>query len=250
MIYVPNKNIEKMIDFFSRLDNYMKYKGLNDNKITVQSDMSNGLIGKARKRGALSQDNISKILYTYPDLNANWLLIGKGEMLIDDIPVDLSKKSNGEAKNVFKLRTDNNVTNQDIPLFNIEAAAGLVELFQNQSDTTPIDTLHIPNLPKCDGAIFVTGDSMYPLLKSGDIVAYKQISDFVNDIFWGEMYIISVDVDDEEYISVKYVQKSDKGEQYLKLVSQNAHHQPKDVKLKKVRAMALVKASVRINSMG
>ena len=54
-----------MIDFFSRLDKFMTYKGLNDNKLTVETGISNGLIGKARKRGSLSQENISKILYTY-----------------------------------------------------------------------------------------------------------------------------------------------------------------------------------------
>lgn len=149
----------------------------------------------------------------------------------------------------FLLRTDSQLNNQSIPLFNIEATAGLVELFQNTSKSIPIDTLSIPNLPKCDGAVFVTGDSMYPLLKSGDIVAYKQINDIQNEIFWGEMYLISIEVSGEEFISVKYIQKSEKGDQYIKLVSQNIHHQPKDVLIRKVRAMAIVKASVRINSM-
>lgn len=75
-----------MIDFFDRLDNYMKYKGLNDNKITVETGISNGLIGKARKkRGSLSQDNISKILCCYSDLSADWLLTGRGEMLKAEI---------------------------------------------------------------------------------------------------------------------------------------------------------------------
>lgn len=154
-----------------------------------------------------------------------------------------------ESTKVYKLRTDRNEDFQNIPLYNIEASAGLVELFQNQGDQTPIDTIHIPNLPKCDGAVFVTGDSMYPLLKSGDIVAYKQIHDIENEIFWGEMYLVSVEVSGEEYISVKYIQKSDKGEKYIKLVSQNQHHQPKNVLLKKVRALALIKASIRINAM-
>jgi hypothetical protein len=75
-----------MIDFFDRLDKFMKYKGLNDNKITVSTGISNGLIGKGRLRGALSQESISKILYTYPDLDANWLLTGKGNMLKSDSP--------------------------------------------------------------------------------------------------------------------------------------------------------------------
>jgi len=54
----------------------MKNKGLNDNKITVEAGIANGIIGKARKRGHLSQENISKILLRYPDLDANWLFRG------------------------------------------------------------------------------------------------------------------------------------------------------------------------------
>jgi hypothetical protein len=75
-----------MIYFFDRLDKFMQYKGLNDNKITVSAGVSNGLIGKGRQRGALSQDSISKILCAYPELDANWLLTGKGDMLKSDSP--------------------------------------------------------------------------------------------------------------------------------------------------------------------
>lgn len=74
-----------MSDFFDRLDKYMEYKGLNDNKITVETSISNGLIGKARKRGGLSQENISKILNTYSDLDANWWFRGEGEMILKEM---------------------------------------------------------------------------------------------------------------------------------------------------------------------
>ncbi|WP_299683000.1 S24 family peptidase [uncultured Tenacibaculum sp.] len=190
---------------------------------------------------------MTKIIENYPHFDSLWLLTGKGEMLVKS---DLVVNSEVVANNVFKLKTDHAIGKQSVPLYNVEAAAGLVELFQSHGDTQPVGTLNIPNLPKCDGAVFVTGDSMYPLLKSGDIVAYKQIYDFYSEIFWGEMYLISVEVADEEFISVKYIQKSEKGEDYIKLVSQNKHHQPKDIKMSKIRAMALVKASVRMNSMG
>ena len=89
---------------------------------------------------------------------------------------------------------------------------------------------------------------MYPLLKSGDIVLYKE-TEFEN-IFFGEMYLLSVKLNDwEEYITVKYVQKSDQGGEYVKLVSQNSHHQPKDIHISKISALALIKASIRINTM-
>ncbi|QTY26358.1 hypothetical protein [Flavobacterium sp. CS20] len=59
----------------------MKFKGLNDNKLSNQAEISNGLIGKARKRGSLSGKNISKLINTYQDLSADWLFTGQGSML-------------------------------------------------------------------------------------------------------------------------------------------------------------------------
>lgn len=70
-----------MIFFFQRLDLYMEYKGLNDNKLSLETGISNGLIGKARKRGSLSGQNISKLINTYKDLSADWLFRGEGEMI-------------------------------------------------------------------------------------------------------------------------------------------------------------------------
>ena len=143
-------------------------------------------------------------------------------------------------------RTDNSLPMQSVPLYSIEGTAGLVPLFTDNSRATPINYIHIPNLPKCDGAIYIVGDSMYPLLKSGDIVLYKQLKD-INDIFWGDMYLLSIDLDGEEFITVKYIQKSDR-EGYVKLVSQNPHHADKEVAIDRIRAIALVKASIRMNS--
>lgn len=73
--------LSKMIDFFERLDFYMDYKGLNDHKLSLETGISNGLIGKARKRGSLSGQNISKLINTYHDLSADWLFRGEGKMI-------------------------------------------------------------------------------------------------------------------------------------------------------------------------
>lgn len=174
------------------------------------------------------------------EIDANWLLTGKGEML-------RNSKMN-DTPNVFMQKTDNVMSVQQIPLYSLEATAGIVQLFKDQYPTK--DFISIPNLPKCDGALYVNGDSMYPLLKSGDIVMYKQIQDIANCIFiWGEIYLISFNSDGDDYSTVKYIQKSEKGDAYIKLVSQNSHHQPLDLPVKNLTALALVKASIRINAM-
>jgi len=93
-----------MIDFFQRLDVYMDYKGLNDHKLSLETGISNGLIGKARKRGSLSGQNISKLINTYKDLSADWLFRGEGNMIKNeenvsnqesdkDYIIDLQKKT-------------------------------------------------------------------------------------------------------------------------------------------------------------
>lgn len=173
------------------------------------------------------------------DFNANpeWVDNGKGKMF------------NAEPDfTPYTHRTDKSLPLQSVPLYSIEGTAGLVPIFAEGSTAQPINYIHIPNLPKCDGAIYVVGDSMYPLLKSGDIILYKQLRD-VRDVFWGDMYLLSIDMDGEEYITVKYVQKSEH-EGYIRLVSQNQHHADKEIEVSRIRAIALIKASVRMHTIG
>lgn len=222
-----------------------------------------------------SIETLSKIIRIF-NISYSWLIDGEGDMFLEETK---------SAKNVIKKNdniNDNNFDNkpkvqkmlsneeppynivplpsnrktkdavypiQEIPLYDLEATAGLKELFSGgKSATQVLDTIKIPHLPKCDGAISITGDSMYPLLKSGDMVLYKEVP--LDSIFYGEMYLLAYQIDDwEEYITVKYVQKSELGDDYLKLVSQNQHHQPRNVKKAQITAIAIIKASIRINTM-
>ncbi len=186
--------------------------------------------GKAR----LSSRN-RNILIQDLNVNPEWLETGEGEMF--NAEPDLT---------TYMHRTDRSLPLQSVPLYSIEGTAGLVPLFADRTQAKPVNYIHIPNLPKCDGAIYIVGDSMYPLLKSGDIVLYKQLRR-LEDIFWGDMYLLSIDIDGEEYITVKYIQKSER-KGYVKLVSQNPHHADKEVEIERIRAIALVKASIRMNS--
>src|SRR3712207_7282358 len=84
--------------------------------------------------------------------------------------------------------------------------------------------------------IYVSGDSMYPILKSGDIVGYKELNSF-ESIIYGEIYLVSFMIEGDEYLAVKYVKRSEK-EKHIKLVSYNVHHEPMDIPFAAVNAMA------------
>ena len=221
-----------------RMREYLDYKGITKYKFCNDLGFSNKFLDNSSNMGT---DKACKILHHYPEINSEWLLTGKGPMVKED-------NANIIIMNNDRKTIDSLQVSQEIPLYDLEAVAGLRELFNSGKPQRVLDTIKIPNLPKCDGAISVTGDSMYPLLKSGDIVLYKE-TEFEN-IFFGEMYLLSVKLNDwEEYITVKYVQKSDQGSDFVKLVSQNSHHQPKDIHISKISALALIKASIRINTM-
>ena len=177
------------------------------------------------------------ILVQELNVNPEWLEGGKGNMF--NAEPDLT---------AYMHRTDNSLPLQSVPLYSIEGTAGLVPLFADQAQAKPVNFIHIPNLPKCDGAIYIVGDSMYPLLKSGDIVFYKQVHDIMHSIIWGEMYLISFDIDGDEYVSVKYLQKSDIPD-HIVLVSYNEHHKPMEIHINRIRALAFIKASLRLNSL-
>ena len=149
---------------------------------------------------------------------------------------------------VFKLRTDRLIDRQQIPIYDMEAVAGLVPLFADQYSQSIVEVMETTLIPKCDGGLRIVGDSMYPLLKSGDIVFYKQVHDIMHSIIWGEMYLISFDIDGDEYVSVKYLQKSDTPD-HIVLVSYNEHHKPMEIHINRIRALAFIKASLRLNSL-
>lgn len=221
-----------------RVREYLDYKGITKYKFCNDLGFSNKFLDNSSNMGT---DKACKILHHYPDINSEWLLTGNGAMLKEN-------NTNIVIMNNDRKTMDSLHASQEIPLYDLEAVAGLRELFNSGKPQRILDTIKIPNLPKCDGAISVTGDSMYPLLKSGDIILYKE-TEFEN-IFFGEMYLLSVKLNDwEEYITVKYVQKSEHGHDFVKLVSQNSHHQPKDIHISKISALALIKASIRINTM-
>ena len=174
------------------------------------------------------------------DIDANWLLSGQGSMLKSD--VEQITEIHKPTKYMEKI-----LEYQEITLYDIHAAANLRTLFADKNQNI-LGKIQLPNIPKCDGAMYVTGDSMDPLIKAGDIICYKEIYDFGN-IIPGEMYLVSMDIEGDEYLTLKYITHSDNGKDWIRLESYNKRHDPKDFELSRVNALALIKISIRMNTM-
>ncbi|WP_294617422.1 helix-turn-helix domain-containing protein [uncultured Bacteroides sp.] len=179
------------------------------------------------------------------EVDYNWLLTGKGSPKPQQKRCD-SEWVRGEVEILHNPKTPDAVDDRSVALYDIAAAANLKTLLADKRQYV-VGRIQIPSIPVCDGALYISGDSMYPILKSGDIVGFKEINSFSN-VIYGEMYLVSFVIDGDEYLSVKYVNRSDR-EGCLKLVSYNPHHEPMDVPLEAINAMAIVKFSIRKNMM-
>ena len=103
---------------------YLEYKGVTENKATVDCELSKGLLGQAKSgKSDLGNKTIEKVLSFYQDLSRVWLLTGEGEMLKSDVSqtskgdntiqvsgnnvdmrnINQSKGSGGDAKRIKEL---------------------------------------------------------------------------------------------------------------------------------------------------
>ena len=79
----------------NRLKKYIDYKGISISAFERSIGMSNASFGKSLKNGgSIGGDKLEKILSVYPDINAEWLLTGAGEMLKSTTKMNISHIDN------------------------------------------------------------------------------------------------------------------------------------------------------------
>ena len=225
-----------------RIIQFLEYKGISITKVEQELGWSKSSLLKSNN---LSGDKISEFVLQYPELSPEWLLTGEGKMLREESPF------NGVVIPVAHSKTPEKTVPMSVfNLYDIDISAGLTRLFAEDGDRRKafLGQISIPNMPKCDGAVKVIGDSMYPLLKSGDIIAYREIHN-IEAIQWGEIYILQLEYDSDISVVVKYVKKSELGSDHVLLVSYNKEHDPKDIDVKNITAIARVILCIRQMSM-
>ncbi len=227
---------QKISPIKQRILQYVESLGISKREFYTKIGVSRGTL---ESKTGITEDVLAKFIATYPNISIEWLLTGDGKP-------EKEQKSLITVKQEFPLRTDRKLEIQDIPLYDMNATAGIIGIF-NEDNVQPEDYLRIPNLPRVDGAIYVMGESMSPLLKSGDIIIYKKLELSLDSILWGQIYLLSFAAGGDSFTVVKYIQKSDLPG-YIRLVSQNERFQPKDIPLASIQALAIVKASITFHT--
>ena len=222
-----SNNMERKID---RFDKYIKYKHLNDNKVTVECSFSVGTLGKSRGKGRdLSARSIEVLLTKFKDLNRIWLLTGEGNMISNT-----AKKEKEEL-----LINKGNEVNKEIPLIPFAAVSsafnGDISVAKGECER-----YIIPTFKDADFLISVRGNSMEPLFFSGDIIACKIIKESRSWFQHKKAYVL----DTTQGALIQYVTLS-KDKTCISIISENKSYPSQDVPIESIRNVAIVLGVIR-----
>lgn len=156
---IVSQRLTEIIDHFSD-GNEKRFADSLDVKPAVINNYTRG-----KQQSKPGFDVLNKIAVVYPDINIDWLLTGRGSML-------LSQGKTG-ARERWVISTQDTTGNMTIPLINRRAAANYLTGHQSQEYFEQLDSIQLPSSflsGKQYYALQVSGDSMMPSLHDGDYV--------------------------------------------------------------------------------
>lgn len=232
--------IYQIIDFLS----------ISVNEFSKKIDVSNGYLAKQRSNKAnVGSHIIEKIVISYPQISADWLLTGRGRMiktigLMTDAEMEQHDKEVAEGKwNVATAPPQAKSTehpNEGIPLIPLDAMAGFAT-GEFQIMEYECERYNVPMFRGAEFLISVSGDSMTPKYNSGDVVACKTLP--LTDLFfqWNKAYVI----DTRQGALIKRIKRGCDDDHVL-IVSDNPTYEPFELHRSKINAVALVIGVIRL----
>lgn len=151
-----------------RLKLFIKTKGTTVQKFEHSISVGNGFVSNIVS--GIGGDKLYRIIKVYPELNIDWLLEGKGDMLADT--------TSQVAEDVTSY----------VPLLPIAATGGPLTDFTDGVIPTNCEQVRSP-FDRAELAVPIRGDSMSPEYPNGSIVFVRRINP---DAFveWGKVYVL------------------------------------------------------------
>lgn len=209
---------------------FLKNKGIKMAEFCEITGISKSNFKGIAMESDLGGDKIVKILTTFPTLSSEWLILGLGQMEKGD--------------NILTLNhTIEPTINQDYkgtPYYNVDFIGGF-DLLMNDQTINPDFYINYPPYNK-DGVVWVnlTGYSMEPELRQGDIIALKPVSTPIEYLPTNEIYAIVT----EDYRTVKRIELSDR-EGFIRLLPSNPEYKAQEIPISMITRVYAVLGSIR-----
>jgi phage repressor protein C with HTH and peptisase S24 domain len=166
-----------------RLKLFIEHKGISIRQFEAECNLSNGYTNNMRK--SIQPDKLGDIIVHFPDLNVDWLMVGRGEMLMPDSGSStLSNIAHHDTVEVAALPENGlhivTVDNAErdgtvaVPIVDINVAAGAGHY--NSEYLEVQDNVHLPSYLIKQGqylCVRVKGQSMAPTLQDSSYLIIR-----------------------------------------------------------------------------
>ena len=196
------------------------------------SNMSKYLNGKL----PLNDSLINRIVVNL-GLSKDWITSGS------DLPYAKQPAAMPSEAMVFdgQIRNVPSTDRQGTPVYDIDVTAGIMPRARMFATENIVGYVNLPGIPEGCRIVTVSGDSMYPVIRSGDFIAVRELSN-LQQIFWGQIYVVVLD----DYCMVKYVRRHDDPEMVI-LRSENRNYDDMEVRRTDIRDMMFVQHILHVD---
>lgn len=221
------------MEIVDRIKLFREYLGIGQTAFEVNIGVARGYFSNVKTLGS---DRILRIHTKYPELNIEWLVTGNGEMIKnterEQKTIEISESAISETKRKGAL------------IYDIDATCGLSGRDIEFTDEKVIGSIDAPEINPDSKIIFATGDSMLPLIASGDRVVIRKIEswDYFN---YGQVYLIITN----EYRLIKRVRRHPKDSDNLILLrSENPNYDDIDLPKREIIHLFIVENILSIKN--
>ena len=199
---------------------FAKTLGISKRRFYERINVSRGTL---ESESGITEDVLVKFLSTFPDISEKWVLTGKGEMF-------KSSENIAESNNIDRKRA--------LPLLPVEAITD----WNGSILEYDCEWLDLPQfiVRSADYLIRVSGNSMDPEYRSGDILACRRLSE-ISFFQWGKNYVI----DSNQGVMVKRIEECPDNDESILCISENPRHKPFRLSKSDIRSLSLVVGLIR-----
>jgi hypothetical protein len=225
------KNLEKSLSqneikqrFLEVIDTLKTKKKVAYNVISEKMGYNEQYFSKLKTKLPINVLHIAKLKEAFPEINENYITKNQGNIFTD-----------GEnSENNDSLAETTKQQSKTLAIYDLDCETGDISLVHDAK--TPSGTISFLGAEDCDFAVKVHGDSMTGKISNGAVVAVKELFD--KDIIpFGHIFLIFT----SDLRMVRYIKKSKKGDDYVKLSSNNNQFEDFEIKREKIIRLFMVK---------
>lgn len=201
------------------------------------------------QRIGVDTSNLSKYLNGRLPINdafANRMVVNLGvskQWLMDGTDIPFPKDTNIPITTA--VFSDNAIqqTPTGTPVYDIDVTAGAMPRSMLFAEDQIIGSINLPDVISTNCRVVrVSGDSMTPVIRSGDYVALRELSN-VEQIFWGQIYVVLLD----DYRLIKFVRRHTDPKKVI-LRSANPDYDDMEVNRADIRELMLVQHILHLDT--